>query len=192
MKHFNPDEYAKNKAFRQKESPVYTFFVGEGFNLTPFIKSQRPWKPIGKKNKDGLQLYKTKAIIDFILPDGRVCRIPRGFEWDGASIPKAAQWLIGKPMGKYALAALLHDWLYASRILGTTRKGRIEADELFYTVMEQLRISWWRRKAMYRAVRIGGYYAYFKTDESEHCYNIMCVENKYNPWYDYAEFFKAP
>lgn len=192
MKHFNPDEYSQNKKFREKSIKVFTFFVGEGFHLQPFMKNKRPWKPINKKDADGSQLYRTTAIHDFILPDGRVVRTPKGFEWDGASIPKAAQWLIGKPMGKYALAALLHDWLYASRILGTTRKGRIEADELFYTVMEQLRISWWRRKAMYRAVRIGGYHAYFKTDESEHCYNIMCVENKYNPWYDYSEFFKAP
>lgn len=189
MIHFQPDEYRANRKFRAKEVDVFTFFVTDGFDLSPFPKKQRPWKKTGYKNADHFDIYETTAIIDFILPDGRVCRIPIGFNWDGASIPKWAQNIIGKPMGKYALAALLHDWLYSSRILGNTKKGRLEADELFYTVMEQLDISWWRRKAMYRAVRFGGSDPYHKTSELTHCKLLFTQEPKYNPWEDYKKYF---
>jgi hypothetical protein len=189
MKYFNPREYRANKLFRIKEVDLFTFFVSHGFNLSPFPKKQRPWQKSETKTSDGFYLYDTTAIIDFILPNGRVVRIPKGFQWDGASIPKWAQAIIGKPMGKYALAALLHDWLYQSLILGKSNKGRKRADELFYTVMEQLDISWWRRKAMYRAVRFGGKKAYFDTKKLWYCKTIFAQETKYNPWEDYKKFF---
>tara|TARA_R100001591_G_scaffold99929_1_gene106285 strand:+ start:1212 stop:1790 length:579 start_codon:yes stop_codon:yes gene_type:complete len=189
MKYFEPDVYRANVRFRKKEVNVFTFFVSDGFDLSPFPKNKRPWHKSESKNNDGFDLYYTTAIIDFILPNGRVVRIPRGFQWDGASIPKWAQFIIGKPMGKYALAALLHDWLYQSLILGKSKKGRLEADELFYTVMEQLDISWWRRKAMYRAVRIGGKKPYFKNKNLWYCKTIFAQETKYNPWKDYKKFF---
>jgi len=191
MKYFDPKEYGANVKFRSRQTKVHTFFVAEGFNLDPFLPHQRPWSKTGTTNETGHEEYITTETVDFILPDGRVCRVPKGFIWDGASIPKWAQWAIGKPMGEYALAALLHDWLYSSRILGDTRKGRKEADELFYTVMIQLDISWWRRKAMYRAVRIGGSTPYHKTDETEHCMKLMEFEPKYDPYDDYAEFYHA-
>ena len=152
---------------------VHTFFVYDGFDLDPFPPQNRPWIKTGAKNRDGFPIYRTTAHIDFILPNWDVIRVPKGFEWDGSSIPKAAQWIIGKPMGKYALAALLHDWLYCSRLLGDNKKGRKKADELFLLVMDQLDIAWWRRKAKYRAVRIGGGVAYFDTDEREKCYILM-------------------
>lgn len=191
MNKFNPDEYGANVRFRRKKVQVHTFFVAEGFDLNPFPRNKRPWINTGSTNEDGNDIYVTTAVIDFILPDGRVCRVPRNFQWDGASIPRWARWFIGQPMGKYALAALLHDWLYSSRILGDTKNGRQEADELFLTVMEQLDISWWRRKSMYRAVRFGGGYPYHMTDETEHCEELMEFEPKYNPWKDYASFYNA-
>jgi hypothetical protein len=191
MKLFEPDVYRANRRFLRKVKgrKLFTFFVSNITNLEPFEESKRPWKKLGKLNADGANIYVTTAIIDFVLPDGRICRIPMGFEWDGASIPKWAQGIIGKPMGKYALGALLHDWLYASRILGDTRGGRKQSDELFLMAMKQLDISWWRRKVMYRAVRFGGSDAYHKTDERAHCKSIFLEVNKFNPWKDYRGFF---
>jgi len=191
MKYFEPKGYRANREFIKKVKgyKLFTFFVSKINNLEPFRADKRPWRHIHKKNEDGFDLYVTTAVIDFILPDGRICRIPKGFEWDGASIPKWAQWIIGKPIGRYSLGALLHDWLYASRILGDDKKGRLEADELFLLALTQLKIAWWRRKAMYRAVRLGGSYAYHETSEVEQCKLLFIPFAKYNPWRDYSKFY---
>jgi hypothetical protein len=57
-------------------------------------------------------------------------------------------WSIVPPHGKYAVAAIVHDFLYR------TGKGtKKEADDLFLEMMEHLGVPWFRRKIMYRAVR---------------------------------------
>jgi len=191
MKLFNPKEYRANRKFirKVKGEKLFTFYVSKVTTLEPFDEDKRPWKRNHKVNADGAHMYVTTAIIDFVLPDGRICRIPKGFEWDGASIPKWAQWAIGEPMGRYALGALLHDWLYASRILGNTKKGRLRSDELFLMALRGLKIAWWRRKAMYRAVRLGGSKAYHQTDERSHCKKLFLGVSKYNPWGDYKNMY---
>lgn len=153
--------------------------------MKPFEKGSRPWKRTEFYNADGHPLYETTAVIDFVLESGSVVRVPQGFLWDGASIPKSVQWLIGKPMGRYALSALLHDWLYASRILGDTKAGRRAADKIFNRTLAQQNISSWRRIAMYRAVRLGGSYAYHKTDETMSCIKLMDLHQEFNPFADY-------
>lgn len=190
MQYFNPKEYRANRSFLRtvKRINLFTFFVSKVSTLEPFNEKKRPWVETGEKVGDFDQ-YVTTAIIDFILPSGKVCRVPKGFLWDGASIPKFAQKIIGKPMGKYALAGLLHDWLYSSRILGNSERGRKEADKLFLLAMRCLKISWWRRKVMYRAVRIGGFSSYFDTDERNHCVSIFLSITKYNPFRDYKGYF---
>lgn len=189
MIRFSPDEYKQNYDFIKKDTRIHTFFICDGFDLDPFPDDSKPWSKTDFLNDDGFHIYHLDAVIDFILPNGEVCRVPKGFLWDGASIPKATQWLIGKPIGKYSLGALLHDWLYASRILGNTKEARLKADELFYQVMEQLDISWWKRKLMYRAVRLGGSYAYHKTNEVDHCKRVMHPDDLYNPWNRYKKYF---
>jgi hypothetical protein len=189
MKHFKPEEYRANRSYRRKVKgdKLFTFFLSKVSTLEPFDEDKRPWKRNNKVNADGAELYETTAIIDFVLPSGIIVRIPSGFEWDGASIPKFAQWIIGKPMGKYALAALLHDWFYSSLVLGS--KGRKEADEYFLMAMECLNIAWWRRKSMYRAVRFGGGGPYKNKANITHCKEIFSGVNKYNPWKDYNNHF---
>ena len=70
MINFQPDEYRANVKYRKKEVDLFTFFVSDGFDLSPFPKKQRPWKKTGYKNADHFDIYETTAIIDFILPDG--------------------------------------------------------------------------------------------------------------------------
>lgn len=171
----------------QQGVQVYTFFIHEGHKLN-VPKHDKLWAPIEKK-ENGFKLYKQKCIIDFILPGGEVLRVPQGFEFDGASIPKMAQWLIGPPMGKYALAANIHDWLYMSRLLGDTKKGRKQADKLFKTVLIQLGISRWRTKMMFLAVRIGGSNPYHQSDESKQCFRLFSALDPYNPWLKYSQYF---
>lgn len=71
-----------------------------------------------------------------------------GFRMDMASIPRPFWFIIGPPTGKYAPAATIHDWLYAHQTV--TRK---EADRIFLLAMKDLGVAWWKRRAMYYAVR---------------------------------------
>lgn len=111
-------------------------------------------------------------IVEF-LPDGKRVRIkksftyyteeykitiPEGFVCDGASIPRAFWWLIGSPFtGRYRNAAFLHDYLYYTQMY-----SRKKADRIFLEAMKILRVFWLRRRAMWLAVRIGGYWPWNK------------------------------
>ena len=83
-------------------------------------------------------------------PSERVIRVPAGTVTDLASVPRAL-WAIFPPHGKYAKAAIVHDYLYAHAI-GT----KAEADRIFYEAMAVLGVPAWRRRAMYIAVRLFG------------------------------------
>jgi len=80
---------------------------------------------------------------------GEIIKIPKGFITDGASIPKFAWSIIGGPLGDYAAAAVVHDWLYYKKIY--TRK---KSDQIFLEAMTVLDVAWWKRNLMYRLVRM--------------------------------------
>ena len=77
-----------------------------------------------------------------------VIYIPKGFICDGASIPKIFWSLIGGPLGPYAPAAVVHDFLYRFQT-----RTRAESDRIFLEAMKVLKVSWWRRRTMWLAVR---------------------------------------
>lgn len=78
---------------------------------------------------------------------------PAGFETDGASIPRFFWRLIGPPLaGKYAPAAVLHDYLYQRQIF--TRRG---SDVVFKFMMETLGVPQWKINLIYYGVRLGGW-----------------------------------
>ena len=79
--------------------------------------------------------------------------IPAGFVTDLASVPRAARWLIPKGRNE-SLGAVVHDFIYRGHVPGITRA---QADRLFLEIMEQSGVGWWRRQAIYRAVRAGGW-----------------------------------
>ncbi|MBM96016.1 MAG: hypothetical protein CMI09_09255 [Oceanospirillaceae bacterium] len=82
-------------------------------------------------------------------------RLEFGFEWDGASIPGFAQWLIGKPMDfEFRIASLLHDAGYEYR----TR--RVLHDVIFYYLLRQASVPAWKASIMFAAVRLGGHVYY--------------------------------
>ena len=83
---------------------------------------------------------------------GEVVFVPRGFKTDFASIPKIFWSIIGGPTGKYTNAAVVHDYLY---VKGTYTRKR--TDQIFLEAMKGLKVSWWKRKAMYFAVRVGAW-----------------------------------
>ena len=95
---------------------------------------------------------------------------PRGMLTDGASIPRFFWRLIGHPMKLPAVkAAVIHDGAYLGKLVWYRKNPdlwghsdqqwveedftRKEADELFRELLRVLGVSWWRRQAMYTAVR---------------------------------------
>lgn len=86
--------------------------------------------------------------------------VEKGWLTDFASVPWAAQWLIPKS-GKYNQAAVLHDYIYSkggkvrsahtNKVYFYTKK---EADVMFLDAMKLLGVPLWKRRVMYRAVRI--------------------------------------
>lgn len=76
--------------------------------------------------------------------------VPRGFTTDLASVPRVF-WSIFPPTGRYAYAAIVHDYLYW--IQDGTRQ---EADEIFKAAMEDSNVDKASINTIYSAVRLGG------------------------------------
>jgi hypothetical protein len=95
--------------------------------------------------------YRWVLLADFAYhvgeyPSERVIVVPAGTVTDLASVPRLL-WAIFPPHGKYAKAAIVHDYLYANAI-GT----KDEADRIFYEAMGVLGVPKWRKKIMFVAV----------------------------------------
>lgn len=84
----------------------------------------------------------------------RQFRVPKLFVTDFASVPRIplAYLMAG---GKASKEAVLHDWLYASKIC-----TRAEADAVFEEAMAINGQPWLTRKAMWFAVRLFGWSVY--------------------------------
>lgn len=84
--------------------------------------------------------------------------INAGFEFDGASIPRALWRLCGHPMEAPRIAAaLIHDWLYRAQVL-----DRGVADEIFNILCKEVGMSAWRTGPEWAALRICGWAAWRK------------------------------
>ncbi len=80
--------------------------------------------------------------------------LPKGFETDGASIPRFLWRLCGTPMDVPRLyAALVHDFIYAGFDPVATRK---DADELYRDIQIALDVPKWKAYTEYYALRLFG------------------------------------
>jgi len=78
-------------------------------------------------------------------------KVPKGFIFDFASVPKLF-WNIFPPNGgRYDRAACLHDWLYATHIY-----TKSESDYIFYIAMLDDKTPKWKAKLFYWAVKLFG------------------------------------
>ena len=59
--------------------------------------------------------------------------VPAGFMSDGASVPTGFTWIFPRVHGRYAKAAILHDYLYKNAI-----GSKEEADKIFYEALRVL------------------------------------------------------
>ena len=100
--------------------------------------------------------------VPFKLPDCRRGRVTvyAGFVTDGASVPRMAWFLAGHPMeSPRIVAALAHDWLYASHV--TDRKT---ADEIYAAILRAVGRASWRVAVEYAALRRFGESAWHEHD----------------------------
>ena len=79
-----------------------------------------------------------------------VIYVPEGYVTDLASVPRIL-WSVFPPHGRYAKAAIIHDWLYVYAL-----RSKLEADKIFLDAMCVLGVPRWRRVLMYAAVRLFG------------------------------------
>lgn len=102
-----------------------------------------------------LDKYRFKLIEPFTYHVGSVdseetITVPATFTTDFASVPRPL-WAILPPHGKYAKAAVLHDWMY-----NNAYKTKAYADKVFLEAMLVLGVPRRTAKAMYWFVRILG------------------------------------
>lgn len=79
-----------------------------------------------------------------------VIEVPAGNITDLASVPRVL-WILLPPNGRYAKAAIIHDYLYDKAL-----RTKAEADRIFLDGMAVLGVPKWKRMLMYTAVRIFG------------------------------------
>lgn len=78
--------------------------------------------------------------------------VKKGFDFDGASIPKWLWSIYGSPLnGNYVVASLIHDGLYASQ-----KVTKSVSDKIFLDIMKQSSVGYIKRTSMYLAVTLFG------------------------------------
>ncbi|EBP3805957.1 DUF1353 domain-containing protein [Salmonella enterica subsp. enterica] len=109
----------------------------------------------------GHYLWRVHEPFTFYLSDDNsdVIEVPAGFVTDLATIPRIF-WSLMPPDGKYAKAAIIHDYLYDNAL-----RTKREADLIFLDGMTVLGVPKWKRTIMYCAVRLFGKGMYGKTQD---------------------------
>lgn len=97
-------------------------------------------------------LWKIYQPFEFYLTEDNsdIIVVPAGFITDLASVPRI-MWSFLPPDGKYAKAAIVHDYLYDNGL--RTKK---QADLIFLDAMRVLGVPRWKRTIMYLAVNYFG------------------------------------
>lgn len=90
-----------------------------------------------------------KLLENFIYKD---VKIPAGFLFDFASIPRLVWGVLPPATGKYKTPALIHDWLCA------TNKDWWESLGIFNQAMADYGVPTWKRYIIYVAVYPVGYF----------------------------------
>ena len=110
----------------------------------------------------GKQAYKVDSPLVYER-EAQILQVNNGFDFDGASVPQMLWGLGLSPMtGGYQRAACLHDALYASEHF-----NRKTCDELFLEAMKSDSVGYFKRYAMYNAVRIFGGAVWAKHNKDE-------------------------
>lgn len=96
-------------------------------------------------------------LIDVPVIDAKMI-IPLGFQFDLASVPRWAWWLIA-PFELSIIAPLVHDYLYGMELkkIGGNPVTRKDADDAFLALMLIEGIPKWKANLAHRAVRLASW-----------------------------------
>ena len=104
------------------------------------------------------QIYgkRNEVVTDDFLINvfGTTICVPKGFEYDGASVPRFFWWWL-PPYGEYKTWACVHDWLYYSGLYDQKL-----CDDIFLILMRYGDTGKLRRFVIWIAVRLFGKKAY--------------------------------
>lgn len=96
---------------------------------------------------------------------GAVIRVPKFFQYDGASIPPAAWQTIGTPFEpRFMVPAVFHDWLYH-----THQIAKDDTDDLFYDLLVANGVNKVKAALMKAAVETFGNW-YWNNDSDDLAY----------------------
>ena len=98
--------------------------------------------------------FRLKEDLVYKLNDDFIVTTPKGFVYDGASIPSLLTNILPRFGYKYDRASCLHDWLYAAT--NTHNYNRKMCDKIFYEAMLDDKVNKNLAKLMYWAVRVFG------------------------------------
>ncbi len=109
---------------------------------------------------DGDAFVTAETLEVWMGPTHHVCHfvmIPKGYRFDGASIPRLLWSVIGSPFEPdLMVAACVHDWYcehtadsYQSRVIG---------DAVFFFLLTEAGVAHWRRVLMYLGVRLASFW----------------------------------
>ena len=82
------------------------------------MRIENPIKKSRVYGKNNINNYKLLQDVNVRISDGRIIKIPKGYVWDLASVPRLL-WSLVPPDSDAELAFLIHDYLYENnKILG--------------------------------------------------------------------------
>lgn len=109
-----------------------------------------------------LELLADLRVYSAVL--GAEITVPKGFRFDGESIPIALQWLV-PPFGQSKRGACVHDYLYrfagyhnADGLLVSV--SRTEADRVYRELVLSRGLPSWRAQVRYSVLRLVGWAAW--------------------------------
>ena len=118
---------------------------------------------------DGLNDTLCESLV-FLRRDGSLVRAPSGGTTDGLSVPRCVQNIIPASGGGSWMCGVLHDSCYRNQMQRwdvdaqdwlAAKYTREQSDDLFLEAMELQGVPWFKRKMIYRAVRLFGSSSYF-------------------------------
>ena len=90
-----------------------------------------------------------------------VVRIPAGFTFDGATIPKIAWLVVGSPFEPdFQLAACIHDFFCVKSVELKDYQARVVGDATFFKLLAEAKVPKWKRVLMYLGVRLNSFWFY--------------------------------
>lgn len=80
-----------------------------------FLKNPDNWTKKMPKSDKYNRNWITTEEISLTLSDDHIVVIPKGYIWDGASVPSWLWWLF-KPIDEGAIGDLIHDYLWDNKV----------------------------------------------------------------------------